>query len=278
VTTTAAPAQTVAQNASAAAKPVVTATPEAPAQTVAQRAHVAPKPLATPSAPKAAAETTHQGPQTQASAGTATQARNAATAPVVTSAPVKPAQAPPVRPKSTKPVQDPLQPKLAMTTPKRTTARGRVFGAPISSGHATAGIDTRPYVPKPARTAKTPANVLVDTNWTNATAQTLAAASPAPRPAPAYLDPSELEQITTVDPVYPAAAMRNRQEGWVTLEFTVTDGGSVRDPWVTDAEPADVFDAAAIAAVKQWRFKPRVANGRAVEVRSSVTLRFAVDR
>ena len=50
------------------------------------------------------------------------------------------------------------------------------------------------------------------------------------------------------------------------------------DPWITDAEPADVFDAAAITAVRQWRFKPRVANGRAVAVRSSVTLRFDVDR
>ena len=117
-----------------------------------------------------------------------------------------------------------------------------------------------------------------DSNSTSATARTLAAATPAPRPVPVYLEPSELEQISTVEPVYPTAAMRNRQGGWVTLEFTVTESGTVRDPWVTDAEPADVFDAAAIAAVKQWRFKPRVANGRAVEVRSSVTLRFAVDR
>jgi protein TonB len=72
--------------------------------------------------------------------------------------------------------------------------------------------------------------------------------------------------------------MRSGQEGWVTLEFTVTETGAVIDPWVTDAEPADVFDAAAIAAVRQWRFKPRIANGRAAAVRSSVTLRFEVDR
>ena len=35
---------------------------------------------------------------------------------------------------------------------------------------------------------------------------------------------------------------------------------------------------AATDAVRQWRFKPRIANGRAVAVRSSVTLRFEVDR
>jgi hypothetical protein len=45
------------------------------------------------------------------------------------------------------PVPDPLQPKLAMMSPKKATERAHVFGAPISSGHATAGIDTRPYIP-----------------------------------------------------------------------------------------------------------------------------------
>ena len=166
-----------------------------------------------------------------------------------------------------------------MTTPKRATARGRSFGAPISSGHAIAGVDKRPYVPEPARTTRAAAGrTASESPPVPAVARTLVTPEPVPRPQPVYLDPGELELVSTVDPIYPAAAMRNRQEGWVTLEFTVTQTGSVRDPWVTDAEPADLFDAAAIAAVKQWRFKPRVANGRAVEVRSAVTLRFNVDR
>jgi protein TonB len=207
------------------------------------------------------------------------QARSKPAAQVATSAPAAtPPEPAPPRPRSTKPVPDPLQPKLAMTTPKRATARGRSFGAPISSGHAIAGVDRRPYVPEPARTTRAAAGGAASVSPPVPAARALVAAEPAPRPQPVYLDPSELELVSTVDPIYPAAAMRTRQEGWVTLEFTVTDTGSVRDPWVTDAEPADLFDAAAIAAVKQWRFKPRVANGRAVEVRSAVTLRFNVDR
>ena len=100
---------------------------------------------------------------------------------------------------------------------------------------------------------------------------------PVADPAPEFIDSRELEQTTMKEPVYPPSAMRARQEGWVTLELTVSERGDVRDMLVTDAEPAGVFDAAALDAVRQWRFKPRVANGRAVAVRSSVTLRFAVD-
>ena len=95
---------------------------------------------------------------------------------------------------------------------------------------------------------------------------------------PEFVDASDLEQIVTIDPVYPAAAMRDRIEGWVTLEFTVTPTGGVGDILVTDSEPDGVFDAAATRAVSQWRFKPRVSGGRAVAMRSSVTLRFDVDQ
>jgi protein TonB len=179
----------------------------------------------------------------------------------------------PPRARPAVPVPDPLQPKLAMMSPKTTTQRARVFGAPISSGHATAGIDKRPYVPPAPKIAI----AAVDVDAMAATRAPLPVAA-VPRVEPAFLDARELEQISTVEPTYPAAAMRNGQEGWVTLEFTVTETGSVSDPWVTDAKPADVFDAAAISAVRQWRFRPRVANGRAAAVRSSVTLRFEVER
>jgi protein TonB len=72
-------------------------------------------------------------------------------------------------------------------------------------------------------------------------------------------------------------ALRARVGGWVELEFTVTPTGGVRDIQAVGAEPARVFDAAATQALAQWRFKPRVVNGRAVSQRTSVTLRFDVD-
>jgi protein TonB len=176
---------------------------------------------------------------------------------------------PPSKQASTRPVPDPLQPKLAMApSPKRKPVRTRVFGAPISSGLPIAGYDTRPVVVEPQRPTVTPAADSVGIR---------ADVGPVERTTPGFVDSRELEQTHSVDPVYPASAMRNRTAGWVTVEFTVTTDGAVGDMLVTDSEPSGVFDAAATHAVRQWRFKPRLANGRAVAMRSAVTLNFSVD-
>jgi protein TonB len=273
----ASPATEVLTHAAPAAT-VSTSTPVPRAQAVAPPA-VSESTIAT--APPAATERAIAKAPPATTERAIAQAPPAASAQLAAAPAVKPAETAASRPRSTRPAPDPLQPRLAMQSPKPKSARGRVFGAPISSGHATAGIDTRPTVAepsKPARSSSASSNAAASTLATSATPRGLAAEAPPPRPEPVHLDSRELEQVSIVDPVYPSAAMRNRQEGWVTLEFTVTEKGSVRDPWVSDAEPAGVFDAAAVAAVEQWRFKPRVANGREVEVRSSVTLRFAVDR
>ena len=47
---------------------------------------------------------------------------------------------------------------------------------------------------------------------------------------------------------------------------------------VVAAEPGGVFDGAASDAVATWRFRPRLVNGQPVSQRSTVTLRFDVDR
>lgn len=72
--------------------------------------------------------------------------------------------------------------------------------------------------------------------------------------------------IVKVAPVYPQRALARGIEGWVLVEFTVTAGGSVRDVVVVEAQPERMFDRAAIAAAEKFRYKPRVINGKAVEV------------
>jgi protein TonB len=39
----------------------------------------------------------------------------------------------------------------------------------------------------------------------------------------------------------------------------------VKDAVVVAAEPANVFNEAALAAISRWRYNPRVVNGEAVE-------------
>ena len=72
--------------------------------------------------------------------------------------------------------------------------------------------------------------------------------------------------IVKVAPMYPPGAQSRGIEGWVLLEFTVTETGSVEDPKVIEAEPAGTFDEAAKKAVVKFKYKPRVDNGKPVRV------------
>ena len=78
-------------------------------------------------------------------------------------------------------------------------------------------------------------------------------------------------------PVYPAEAKAQGVEGYVEVRYAVTVDGTVESAEVVDAQPAGVFEEAALTAVRAWRYKPMVITGeiqRAENVHS--TLRFEV--
>lgn len=85
--------------------------------------------------------------------------------------------------------------------------------------------------------------------------------------------------IVKVAPIYPQRALARGLEGWVLVEFTVTESGAVRDAHVIEAEPAGVFDSAAVEAALKFKYKPRVVDGRPVEVAGVQNLiRFELER
>ena len=86
----------------------------------------------------------------------------------------------------------------------------------------------------------------------------------------------ELMPLVRVPPRYPGRAARLQIEGSVTVEFTITADGSVADPAIIESDPPRVFDKAALQAIVQWKFKPRVENGQAVESRASQRIEFAL--
>ncbi len=90
-----------------------------------------------------------------------------------------------------------------------------------------------------------------------------------PTPEPGVLPESKLRRTSFAAPVYPERARERGLQGWVDLEFTVTNDGTTRDAVVRSAEPAGIFDRAALDAVKRWRYEPRV-----VEQRVEARLRF----
>jgi protein TonB len=135
--------------------------------------------------------------------------------------------------------------------------------------------------PQPGTTAVTTPAASTETPAAPAAATTPAAATPPPaetatasttapaaRPAappPAPAGESRDASVTSPPvPVYPIAAARNRQEGWVEVEFTVGPDGSVQNAHVTGSQPQRIFDREAVAAVQRAKFQPRIENGQAV--------------
>jgi protein TonB len=71
--------------------------------------------------------------------------------------------------------------------------------------------------------------------------------------------------IVRVPPRYPEAASRRGLEGRVLVEFSIGRSGTVFDAQVIAAEPERIFDDAALDAVRQWRYEPKIVDGEAVE-------------
>ena len=72
--------------------------------------------------------------------------------------------------------------------------------------------------------------------------------------------------IVKVAPIYPRRAQTRGIEGYVLLEFVVTNTGAVRNPVVIEAKPPGIFDRAAVQAALKFKYKPKVVNGEPVEV------------
>jgi TonB family protein len=72
--------------------------------------------------------------------------------------------------------------------------------------------------------------------------------------------------LVTVAPEYPAAAQAAGISGRCTVEFTVTAAGTTRDVRPVDCDPPGAFESAAVAAARQFKYRPRERSGQPVEV------------
>jgi TonB family protein len=99
--------------------------------------------------------------------------------------------------------------------------------------------------------------------------------APVPETAPAPDAVTPPQPITRVDAEYPAQARAERRSGTVTLLVTIETDGSVGDAAVELSAAADL-DQAALAAVRQWRFRPALRAGSAVRARVRIPFEFAL--
>ncbi len=82
--------------------------------------------------------------------------------------------------------------------------------------------------------------------------------------------------VQRVDPNYTEVARRARIEGFAIIEAVIDRQGNVTEARVLEPLPFGL-DAAALQAVKQWKFQPGTLNGQPVPVYYNLTVRFRIE-
>jgi protein TonB len=73
-------------------------------------------------------------------------------------------------------------------------------------------------------------------------------------------------------PVYPAIAKASRREGTVVLQAVISTGGAIQNLRVLSGDP--MLTQAALDAVKNWRYRPYLLNGKPIEVETTINVVF----
>ena len=131
---------------------------------------------------------------------------------------------------------------------------------PTSGAASIAHIVPTPAaeVPAPAESAAVPA----------------AAASVAAPIASGEIPPQILERS---QPIYPADALRDQEQGTVRLRVEIDAQGSVQSVQVLDSSHSRALDRAAMESVRTWKFRPAIQGGQPVASTIDVPVDFRLD-
>ncbi len=171
--------------------------------------------------------------------------------------PAQPAANPAIQAAAKREVEQ-LNPPPAASANSRTLETAEVVKAPASAG------ETPPPVEAPAMGAF-------------AANKSLPALTSAPVEMPAFGSPVS-QGITggvlehKVQPVYPLQALPMRLAGTVILQATIGEKGKVDDVKIVSGPP--LLTAAAIDAVRQWRYTPFLLDGKPVKMQKQITISF----
>ena len=99
---------------------------------------------------------------------------------------------------------------------------------------------------------------------------------PVEKAGPAPATPLPIMRVT---PVYPSRASRRGIEGWAEVAFTINTNGATENIRVVGEDPPGVFGRATMKAVRKWKYKPQVIDGK-VQPRPNVRvmLKFELEK
>jgi TonB family protein len=80
--------------------------------------------------------------------------------------------------------------------------------------------------------------------------------------------------VKRVEPDYPPIAKTVRLQGKVVLKVTISKDGAVTAARIVSGHP--MLAPAAVQAVKQWRYKPFIVDGRAMEITTVIEVPFSL--
>jgi protein TonB len=83
---------------------------------------------------------------------------------------------------------------------------------------------------------------------------------------------AEANLLHKVQPIYPPIARQARVQGAVELRAIISKNGTIENLLVVSGHP--MLSAAAIEAVRQWRYRPYLLNGEPIEVETEITVNF----
>jgi TonB family protein len=176
------------------------------------------------------------------------------------------------------------QPNVVTAPPAATTVASTVPVAPARPDNpatttplSSAPLPAPPRYPQP-RPPAMPGNVPSSLKSQMAATGPYPGGNKAPEAALPSIEPVSVTELSErglltdqPDPVYPPTA--KGQQGTVVLQVLIGRDGSVQD--AKFMQGSLVFARNAIDAVKQWKFRPYLMNGRPASVQTLLTIKFA---
>ena len=165
-------------------------------------------------------------------------------------------------------------------TAGRTAGHGDIRRLLAKLSGSTANADSASAQPLQSRSAGVTQDVLspaVPSAMSNGRV-TISSRMYVPVPTPAEFDASKVARLQVgaiehrVEPQYPPDAARQRAEGTVQLHVTIGANGAVDNVTLLSGPPALVQSAT--DAVRQWRYKPTLLDGKPVEIEADIAIVF----
>ena len=87
-----------------------------------------------------------------------------------------------------------------------------------------------------------------------------------------HIDPALL--VERVEPIYPALARETRRSGHVELHAIISEDGRIESLEMVSGDV--LFEQSAMDAVRRWRYRPTILNGRPVKVDTYITVNYVI--